>query len=433
LLEVQRSRELEFTEEEVSERFWTRVIGEYHVFKNVTMRGRRGSKPRLAVLSPYPPDQTGVADYTARFIPSLANHAVVDVFTDATVENHPPFVRRFEAITELPYVIDEYDRVIAVIANAAFHTRIIEYHRRYGGCCIEHDNRLAELYYWWRGPDAFADMASRYVKRKVTTEESWQWIENPSLLPTLFFEEVLIPADPFIVHSRALQAEIGRIYSRKVEYLPFCSYRNFGDSELTDQARAEARRRLGVAPDKLLVVSMGLLAATKGPFECVWALENLFAWGMPAELHFVGSSRYFHLKDLGDLSELIEKLDLNDHVRILDQWVSDQTYHDYLIAADFAIQLRTHHFGGLSGGLMDCLSAGLPTVANEDLAGAMEAPDYVLRCPDHLSPVRIAEAIYTAAEKDLHRRRVTPEREAYLIEHGFDNYAQKLMMLLGLH
>jgi glycosyltransferase involved in cell wall biosynthesis len=429
LLAQQRSLGWDFTEEKVSQRFWLRVIDEYDRFKDLSSRRWPSSKPRLAVLSPYPPDQSGVADYTAHCIPCLAHHAIVDVFTDAKVTDHAPSVRRFEPITELPYVIDEYDRVIAVTGNSSFHTRIIDYHRMYGGCCIEHDNRLAELYYWWRGPEAFSDMASRYINRPVTVEECTKWILDPNLLPTLFFEEVLPPSDPFIVHSRGLQAEIERIYGRKVEYLPFCSYRDFCESELSKVSRQQARRRLGVAPDKLLIVCMGLLATTKGPLDCVWALESLLAWGMSAELHFVGSSRNFHL---AELTELAERLNLKDHLHVMDQWVSDQTYTDYLIAADFAIQLRTHRFGGLSGGLMDCVSAGLPTVANDDLAVAMEAPDFVLRCPDHFSPIRIAEAIYTAAEKGLHHQRVTPERDAYLKEHNFDNYARRLLEILGL-
>ncbi len=49
--------------------------------------------------------------------------------------------------------------------------------------------------------------------------------------------------------------------------------------------------------------------------------------------------------------------------------------------------------------LLDCIAAGLPTVANDDMAEAMDAPSYVLRVPDHPSPVLIAEALAEISDR----------------------------------
>ena len=49
------------------------------------------------------------------------------------------------------------------------------------------------------------------------------------------------------------------------------------------------------------------------------------------------------------------------------------------------------------GSLADCISVGLPTVSNDDLAEALDAPAYVERVPDRVSPVLIAEAIANRA------------------------------------
>src|SRR5262249_29680844 len=155
----------------------------------------------------------------------------------------------------------------------------------------------------------------------------------------------------------------------------FCCYRHFSDVGLSDDERRAARGRLGVPPGHALVISLGLVTKAKGPHECVYALEQLLAWGVPAELHFVGSAG----EPGPELAGLAERLGVRPALRLMDDWISDQTYRDYLLAADFAIQLRSHGFGGLSGAVLDCISAGLPTVCNEDLAEAMDGPDYVLR------------------------------------------------------
>ncbi len=49
-------------------------------------------------------------------------------------------------------------------------------------------------------------------------------------------------------------------------------------------------------------------------------------------------------------------------------FVPETVYQAYLQAADLGIQLRTFGFGSVSGALIDCIAAGLPTVANDDLA-----------------------------------------------------------------
>jgi glycosyltransferase involved in cell wall biosynthesis len=428
LLEQQRPVAPRFAEQEVAGRFWRRVLRDVRptpVERGVTSPS---SKPRLAFLSPYPPDRSGVADYTAHSLQSLSKYATIDVYTDAQGVQESPWIRRFAPLTEAPYVVNEYDRVVAVVGNSDFHKRIIDYHCRYGGACLAHDNRLAELYYFWRGPQKFVAMASRSLGRPVSVEEAQSWLYNASELPWTFFDEILAKADPLIFHSRGIQAHVAEAYGKKTRHLPFCCYRHFTDEELSEGSRQDARRRLRLPPDRVAVVTLGFISPHKAPLECLWALEHLRAWGVPADLYFVGSDQHFK----GPLVEWTERLQLGEYVHVLGDWVSDQVYRDFVLAADFGIQLRTHGFGGLSGAVLDCISAGLPTVINRDMAEATEGPSYVLRVPDHLSPTLIAEQLVNAYEAGLHRTRVGAAREAYVREHSFDNYAVQMMQVLGL-
>jgi glycosyltransferase involved in cell wall biosynthesis len=415
-----------FREEQVAGRLWRHVRSALQGRRAPgILRDRRG-RPRLAILSPYPPTASGVADYTAASLAELAARASIDVFTDTPQPRPDPWVRRFHPLTALPYISGEYDRVLAVVGNSDYHTRIIHFHCRHGGACLSHDNRMAELYAWTRGLEGFARMASRILGRHIPSDWAEDWLANPSHLPSLFFDEILPPADPFIVHSRVTQALIARQYGRTPEYLPFCCYRHFSEEELSDASRRAARQRLGVPADQWMIVTLGITGRTKGPYECLWALEQLHSWGLPAHLHFVGQSSPIQ----NDLEAEVERLRLTGHVHFLKGWISDQTYRDYVLAADFAIQLRTHGFGGLSGAMLDCIASGLPTVCTRDLAESMESPDYVLPVPDEISPLLIAEQLADAQKAGLHRSRCGPSRSAYVREHTFARYAEEMLKVL---
>lgn len=428
LLQRQAPVSPRFAEEEVGRRLWTHVGKQLRRPTAPAVRSPDLSRPRLAVLSPYPPDRSGVADYTAISLEEVARHACVDVFTEAKSPRQDPWVRRYFDVSDLAYLQSEYDSVLAVVGNSDFHWRILQLHKRYGGACLMHDNRLAELYAWKLGLNGFARMASDILGRGVSLPEAEHWLRHPGKLPALFFDELLLRADPLIVHSRGIQAHIAHQYKFQTEYLPFCCYRHIADNELTDEPRTAARARIGVPSDRVLIISLGMLTRVKGIPECIYATEQLRSWGVPAELHLVGSPS--DMKE--ELLSLAERLKVSSHVRLMQDWTTEQEYQDYLLSADYAIQLRAHGFGGLSGAVMDCITAGLPTVVNEDLATAMDSPDYVLRVPDNFSPLLIAEQIYLSWKAGRHHVRLGRARSAYLEEHSFERYAKLMMKVLGL-
>ncbi|QND59338.1 glycosyltransferase [Mesorhizobium huakuii] len=151
------------------------------------------------------------------------------------------------------------------------------------------------------------------------------------------------------------------------------------------------------------------------------------SWNIPVKLYFVGELA----GDEGPFKDMVSQLGLTDHVVFSSSFIRETQYRDYLLAADAAVQLRTHRFGGLSGALLDCITVGLPTVANEDLALAMEGPTYVSTVPDHPSPVLIAEALAGISQAGVNRSQFDEERRRYCEVHSFKNYAQQLCEGLG--
>ena len=69
-----------------------------------------------------------------------------------------------------------------------------------------------------------------------------------------------------------------------------------------------------------------------------------------------------------------------------------QSYDMWLAAADAGLQLRQGQPGAVSGALQDVTGAGLPAVANFDLAETLAAPSYIKRVADALDAAEIARS-----------------------------------------
>lgn len=413
----------------VAEKFWNFLIRNKKTkfVQNLNIPNTLKPKPRIAFLTPFPPDRSGVADYTAKSLEEIGKLAVVDVFTDATPSKEFPGVRNIFPLSEKPFQSKDYDKVVSIIGNSHFHTEILKYHLRYGGACIQHDNRMAELYAWNMGHEKFAEKASELIKRKVEIAECQNWLKDPSLLPTLFLEDIIKKSQPLIFHSKVTQKLVKQMYGVDSEYLPFSSYRHFSDNELTPEHKLTTKKKLNLPLNEIIISTFGLVTETKAPFDCVYATYFLNKWGIPATFYFVGETGTLN----EPLLKLAEDLEISAKIITLNSWTSEETYKDFLVASDFAIQLRTYGFGGLSGAILDCISSGLPTVVNEDLAEATNSPKFILRTKDHISALLMAESIYEAYKEQKHQNRLNIERKEYLEKHNFQKYAEDLMKLLG--
>lgn len=414
-----------YAEEKVAEKFWNRILQELEKQKKwVRIKSK---KPRIAFITPYPPDCSGVADYSAHCLRSLSQYADIDVYTDAIGYMPSSNINSFKPISTSPYISAEYDRVISVMGNSPFHTKILKNLKSFGGCCIAHDASLLEYYFSLESEKKALEMASQRLGRTVLLDEICTWIKNPKILPTIFFDELIIASQPLIVHSKVVQSNIMKLYSYRPAYLPFSIYHEFQDNELTSDYREKVRSNLKIPKEQLVIISLGHVADVKGPCESVYAIDILRKKGLDAHLHFVGKN------NLGaNTIELVESLGLQGCIHCHNQWLSNQEYRNYILAADFAIQLRKHYYNPLSGAISDCISAGLPVVSNHDMVQAMDAADVAYTVPNDLNPVLIAEKIYEAYQLGRHKTRLSEERTRYIEAHNFDLYARGLINILNL-
>jgi glycosyltransferase involved in cell wall biosynthesis len=379
-----------------------------------------------------PPDRSGVADYTAATCSELGRLVELHVFTETANPSPVPLAASVRPLDALPCLLPSFDRVVGVLGNSHFHLRIFELLQTYGAAIIAHDARMLSFYRIVLGEKRAIAEASRELGRVVTPDELSTWLADESELEALFLGEIASAASPMIVHSPVTAELVEHRYDIKPVCLPFSIYRPWTPEELTKVDRAAARLRLNLPNKDIVIASFGYIHPCKAPEECIWALEILRRWKVPASLHFVGSVE--NLEDSGEsLLNLAERIGVGEHVKIVGKYVSEQTYRDYLVGADLAIQLRTYRLGGLSGALLDCAAAGLPTVSNAGLAKAVGVPGgYIRGIPDALSPLLLAEALAELVASGMCDIRPEAQRREFSEQRSFRLYSELLCNALHL-
>ncbi|MGH3133701.1 MAG: FkbM family methyltransferase [Gaiellaceae bacterium] len=385
----------------------------------------RRARPRIAVVSPFPPHRSGVADFTAFTFRQVAKHADVEVYSSAADPSPRLPMRRLSAA---PYLDTRFDTVINVVGNSHFHFPILDLLGAYGGACIAHDASMVESYGYDRGVEWAAQLLSTDA-RSIEPEQVADLMREPDRFASIGYDIIARQASPLIVHGTALAERIRTETGVRPCVVPFVPY-NLPHDEIDHAARLRARESLRLQSDQLHVATFGLVdRRTKGLDLIVGATAWLRSWKIPAHLHIVGeapSGERRVLEKVADDLGVVHHVTYHGHVArsVLDQ---------LLLGVDVAVQIRTSALLSLSGGLTDCVAFGIPTVTTTDIAAELDVPFYVATTTPTTSSLLLAEAIEGLS--DARRRDVETieaARREYLERRSVDAYARSLLEALEI-
>ena len=281
-----------------------------------------------------------------------------------------------------------------------FHLREFELLQRYGAACIAHDARMVNFYAVLLGQNRARQVASAELGRPVEAAEIDSWLTNPRRLEALFLGEIAAVSRPMVVHSPVTVREVRTRYGVVCALLPYVPYRVpvvQAANPFRSCCRPDPAWRGGQGGDSCHIRQCP--AEPGAPEELIWATAFLRAWGFPVRLVFVGMAPPPVAQHLASIASVHATLP-EEAMLLADQPVPEDTDRDWLAAADVGVQLRTYQFGGLSGALLDCMAAGLPTVATAHLAEAISAPAFVRAVPDAISSVPLAETVADIVDSD---------------------------------
>jgi glycosyltransferase involved in cell wall biosynthesis len=362
---------------------------------------RSDKRPRLAYVSPLPPERSGIADYSSDLLRELSRHYEIDVIvqqpkiSDAWVLANTP-ARTADWFGKNA---DRYDRVLYHFGNSEFHQHMFDLLRAVPGIVVLHDFFLSGVQvhrevhggvpgnwnrelYRSHGYEAVA-----YRQRAADPEEViWRY-------PCNF--DVLSGALDVIVHSEFSRTLAQKYYGGGIadDWTKIPLLRVIGPKD-----RAAALERLSLAADDFVVCSFGILAATKLNDRLLKAwTKSKMAADPRCRLVFVGRCASAELE--ASLRDMIARSGCKERISITG-WADPDLFRSYLAVADIAVQLRTKSRGETSAAVLDCMAAGIATIANAN--GSMAELD---ERAARLLPDEFDDAELTAALDELYANR----------------------------
>ena len=359
-----------------------------------------GPKPRLAYVSPVPPARSGIAAYGEQIVPHLASHYDIDIIVDPERDGETrllPGASRLVTATDFAATSYDYDRILYHFGNSEYHDYMLPLVEAVPGVVLLHDFSLGGL-------------VRHHAFSGATPEEGeLNWLaalhrNHGAAAVAEFIEagdaETLVSAYPCnsTVVGRSVGALVHSDHARRLADRWFAPERasRFTSIPLPcpipdDVDHDGARARLGLTEQSRMICSFGLIGPSKRSLELLQAWMRSAAFEDPGyRLVFVGA------RGAGDhadrLADEIHRHGLESRVEVTG-WVDDSRYRDYLAACDLAVQLRTDSRGESSLAALECLSFGVPTIANAN--GSMaELPKKAVRLlPDRFATEELSDAI----------------------------------------
>lgn len=374
-------------------------------------------RPRLAYISPLPPEKSGIADYSVELIAELAHFYELEIVVDQTevtgpwAHTHlvPRSVAWFEEHAHL------FERVLYHVGNSPAHKHMFGLIARHPGLVVLHDFYLSNVLHHL---DITGHSQGAFV-RSLYASHGWQALidrkcdrNNATVWKYPCNKEIIDQADGIIVHSRHSQdlAEhwYGSGFAKGWYTLPLL--RGF----VAPPDRERARAALGVSAKDFLVCSFGMLGPTKLNSRLLEAWRgSKLAGEKRCKLVFVGEN------DAGvygkDLQKTIHQSGLQDQVEITG-FVSHERYRSYLSACDAAVQLRGQSRGETSAAVLDCLLYGVATIANAHGAIAELPNEALLKLSDDFEDAELTAALQCLWTQLPHRLELGCAAKEYVAE-----------------
>lgn len=383
---------------------------------------------RVAILTPWPPQKTGIADFTAAIAHELAQVCDLTIVTtsDAQVESGLKCASVDSVFANPEGFRQQFDSFIVVIGNSHFHLPYLEALGVLDAVVVAHDTRMTEVYMALRASHGVIDLMTRGQQSKVIAPSLDDQIDDMRLLQNTAMWEVARQAHTLVMHSPSAAPQIERETRVPVTVLPFVNYRFPPGSSITADDRAAARQRLGLSEKLIHLATFGYVdrrtKLTDLSLEVAGWLQD---WGFRVHFHIVGSASE---DDSEQLSARAQALDLGGFT--LTGYASEDVYRDYLLAIDCGLQLRVSPLLGVSGPLADLAAFGTPAVASRGLYIDVGSPANVHPLPDYVSPVTAAQAI-EALLRDYPSEELRESRRlAYLEAMSPRVYVQEFMTVL---
>lgn len=369
-------------------------------------------KPTLALISPLPPQQTGIASYSAELLPYLSPFFDLTLVVDQP-ELDPRLSNAYPCLDPLTFSrqAEEFDYLLYQVGNSLFHAYQFALLPHHPGTVVMHDYYLFDAV-WWLEESAMKPAA---LNQQLYEDHGYHALVDHK--EASYYGR---GAEQYPVNGLATQNAGGIIYHsayarslaeqwHKGQMAPTFIIPHLRQLPAAFDKQA-VRTALGIKDNEIVIASFGginpkklthlLLDAFMGEIETpANAISRQIT--SPVRLLLVGTQ---HGGKYGDqLAQWIKRHPEGHRVKITG-YVSRDEYEAWLQAADIAVQLRTRSRGETSGAIFDAMGYGVAVIANAHGSSA-ELPAHSLwLLPDAAEEMLVAplrDALYIlSADKD---------------------------------
>jgi glycosyltransferase involved in cell wall biosynthesis len=351
-------------------------------------------RPRLAYLSPLPPEKSGIADYSADLLPELSRYYEIDLVTDLNKISDPWLETKLRRISVAEFKGEayKYDRVLYHFGNSEFHSHMFSLLAKFPGTVVLHDFFLSNILHYLESINPNSQVFRQalysshgypsllYWRDKGALEAAWKYPCSEGIIKT---------AQGVIVHSKHALQLAERFFSfNNKEYIVHIPLSRHIPGQID---RVISRKMLGLTEEEFLVCSFGILNPTKlnDKILSAWLNSNL-SGNMNCHLIFVGNGHGTLFEQ--SLLKMAKDAGVIKRVKITG-YVSPQQYRQYLASTDIAVQLRTQSRGETSASALDCLSYGIATVVNKHGSMSELPEDTAIKLHDQFSIPELAKVL----------------------------------------
>jgi len=379
-----------------------------------TKVGGDTSRPQLAMMSPLPPERSGISDYIVALIPALCRHYEL-ILIHPEPRSIAPVLDEYGKPLPLytPEWLDDNAgrdlRIIYHVGNSPFHEPMLSVMRRHPGVVMLHDYFLSHLMNGWclhgDGAPSIVEVlqhghgypaVQNYSRQqqKGGHQHLWQYSLN---LPILQMARGILVHSP---HSQSLaEKEYNPDSLHNWHEVPMLSRHR---QPVTAEEREVLRQRYGLRPENQLICSFGYVGPSKLSLELIkaFAISGLAHQGWRL---FLAGSEGGNQSYRDELENVIKSASLEEHVHITG-WISSKEYWCLQEIGSIHVQLRTKSRGETSAAVMDCLRSGAALIVNRH--GSLDdLPDTICRkIADQFTLEQLAEALVDLSENESARQ-----------------------------
>lgn len=367
--------------------------------------------PKLAMVSPWPPQASGIADYAQGLRDELRRIGVsVDVYTNADGDTSDR-VYTIPSVDDVISKLSEYDRILVQLGNHPhFHGYMLPIIAAHGRkCAVElHDIRLDHVLPGlnYGGDPGFTQ---RWMLANYGSDEA---ISNSRPVSDI----VCRHASSVIAHSHYAAEWLRTLGVANIHVVDLA----YDLSELPE---------LGFRPTPEGIINVGVFGTFQESRQIPLVLEAL------AILHRQGVTGW-HLHLVGrpceGYEELLSKIatsGISDCVSVREN-SSTQEFLGLMGAMDVHVALRSPTVGETSGVVVQGLILGLPTIVS-DVGWYAELPSIVEKIPQHNGLYELTTALYRHIRNEARRLCFGSSTKAFATEaYCLRNRAEEITEIL---